>query len=133
MKTVYDEYVSNEDLIADHEGLFGWTELTPAPSFEVQQGDIMAVDWHDADLILCNSTCFTIDMMEQIHERALRCKKGTWMITLSNRLPHTDRLTAKAEETSEQAWVIVLGIKLNMSWGEATVNIHRKRMHPISE
>ena len=98
--------------------VFGWLP-SEAPKFECVQGDIFAFDWSDADLLFVNSTCFTQEMMVQINEKAITCKKGTWFITLSKRLPFAEKCSSTDNEKTKPDlhWEFVLGIKLKMSWG----------------
>lgn len=88
MKGMYDEYIASVPS-NEYEHTFGYP-LARAPSFEVVLGDIFGHDWHDADLLFVNSTCFTNLMMDQIYMKSARCKKGSWFITLSKRLPYAD-------------------------------------------
>ena len=83
-------------------------------------------------MVFCNSTCFTNEMMERIYQTALKCKKGTWFVTMSKRLPHAERYDPINFPEEECLWEFIMPIKLLMSWGKATVNLHRKRVHPIS-
>ena len=56
------------------------------------------IEWADsADMIFANSTCFDPAMMEQIYTLSLRCKKGTWMITSSKQLPHSEKINKGAK------------------------------------
>ena len=89
-------------------------------------GDIFSYDWADADFIFCNSTCFTNEMMERIYEQSLKAKKGTWFATMSKKLPHVEFYgIAPNNQKKGQAvhWEFILAVKLNMSWGPATVNL----------
>lgn len=88
------------------------------------QNDILVFDWSDADFVLANSTCFTIDLMTKISEKASLMKKGSWMITFSKKIANADPLQIKDEEKRD--WECVLSIKKFMSWGAATVNVQRK-------
>ena len=76
--------------------------MTGAPRFEVVLGDIYEHDWSDADMIFCNSTCFSAEMMERIYEKTLGCKKGTWFVTMSKRLPHAEKLSADGNSENDQ-------------------------------
>jgi len=93
--------------------------------FKVYQGDMFeVVDWSDADLVLANSTCFDNDLMIKIAAKCSHLKKGSWAFTLTKRLP-----TSEPDFFSNpalQQWECVLSIKRDMSWGLATVHIHRK-------
>ena len=95
--------------------------MASAPRFEVVLGDIYEHEWTDADMIFCNSTCFSAEMMERIYEKTLACKKGTWFLTMSKRLPHAEKLEDSNQDSLH--WEFVLAIKLEMSWGKATVNL----------
>ena len=91
------------------------------PKFEVYHGDILEendLDWSNADLVLANSTCFDQDLMLKIAEKCSLLKKGTWLFTLTKKLP-----TAESEDPE---WECVMSIKREMSWGQATVHIQRK-------
>ena len=90
MKAAYENYLHSADS-TEYEQSFGWP-LASAPTFEVILGDIFALDWIDADFIFCNSTCFDSNMMQKLHDMACKCKKGTWFITLSNKLPHAQKV-----------------------------------------
>ncbi len=92
------------------------------PQFEVYKGDLLEFDWWtNADLVLANSTCFDMKFMTLIAGKASLMKKGSWMITLTKKLPTADPVYAKDVESRE--WECVLTIKMLMSWGYATVNI----------
>ena len=62
---------------------------------------------------------------------ALKCKKGSWFITMSKRLPHAEKYNPLDTSKGELHWEVILAIKLKMSWGQATVNLQRKRTHPV--
>ena len=89
------------------------------------------VPWSDSDMVFANSTCFGGDMMEQIYQKSLKCKKGTWFVTMSKRLPHAEKVGQGETPSNNLHWEFILAIKLQMSWGKATVNLQRKRTHPV--
>lgn len=113
----------------EYEGIFGWPAVS-APRFEVVLGDIFEIEWHDVDMLFCNSTCFSATMMQTIYERTLKCKKGTWFVTMSKRLPHTEKVENGKPLSPDTQWEFIIAIKLMMSWGKATVNVQRKVTHP---
>ena len=82
-------------------------------------------------MIFANSTCFSAPMMEQIYQTALKCKKGTWFVTMSKRLPHAEKVEEGTAPSADLHWEFILAIKLQMSWGKATINLQRKRTHPV--
>ena len=61
------------------------------------------IDWTDADMIFANSTCFDQAMMENIYEQSLRCKKGTWMITTTNKLPYAEKVLSTNQNLNQGA------------------------------
>lgn len=89
------------------------------------QGDLLNYDWwSETDIVLANSTCFEFNLMLKIAEKASLMKIGSWMITLTKKLPTADPMHQRNEELRD--WECVLSIKMVMSWGYATVNIQRK-------
>ena len=52
-------------------------------------------------MIFANSTCFTDKMMDKIYKQSLKCKQGTWFLTMSKRLPKAERI--KPGENSQTA------------------------------
>ena len=86
MKAAYDRYIAEVDS-DEYLELFGWPK-EHAASFEVVNGDMFQIDWSGADFVFANSTCFPQEMMEQIYQSSLKCKKGTWFVTMSRILPH---------------------------------------------
>jgi len=49
---------------------------------------------------------------------------------MSKRLPHAEKINEN-ETRNDLHWEFILAIKLQMSWGKATVNLQRKRTHPV--
>lgn len=77
-----------------------------------------------ADIVLANSTCFDIELMQKISDLATQMKKGSWILTLTKKLPASDPNIVRDDNKRE--WECVLSVKREMSWGLATVNAHRK-------
>jgi hypothetical protein len=106
------------------------------PQYEVHLGDMLELDWSDADLVLANSTCFDQDLLNKIAQKCSLLKKGSWMFTLTKKLPSAeeDLVLEENGDTSslsnslvnENEWECVMSIKREMSWGLATVHIQRK-------
>ena len=121
LKGVYDAYLAETEP-ASYEQTFGWP-VASAPRFEAVQGDIFEHDWSDSDMIFCNSTCFFPEMMERIYLKTLSCRKGTWFISMSKKLPHAAKVDPKRPVDESLQWELILAIKLEMSWGKATVHV----------
>ena len=71
---------------------------------EVYQGDMLAHDWFDADIIYLSALCFGKELIERIAELFGRLKRGTRIISLKE-LPERPYLNLYA------------AIKIRMSWG----------------
>ena len=59
--------------------------------------------------------------MQKIADKAYLMKAGSWVVTLTKRLPSAD-----VKDETKREWECVYSIKKTMSWGVATVNIHHK-------
>ena len=84
---------------------------------EFLQGDFLKHSWEDTSIIFVNSTCFSINLMNNIANKANKeCKSGTIIITF------TKRLTALSVD-----WELKDGFRRIMTWGIATIYIHRRK------
>jgi hypothetical protein len=82
-----------------------------------KNSDFLEVPWTDASLILFNSTCYSIDLMVNIGKKATKeCQSGTILISFTKRIPF---LTTD--------WELRDGFRRIMSWGVATIYIHKKK------
>ena len=112
--------------------MFGWPK-SQAPAFEAVQGDIFKIKWQDADMIFINSTCFNQEMMEQIYQQSLSCKRGTWVVTNTMPLPHAEKVPEGGDPPEHLHWQkIYKTSQLQMSWGKATLNLFYKITEPVS-
>ena len=84
---------------------------------EFLQGDFLKHSCEDTSIIFANSTCFSINLMNNIANKANKeCKSGTIIITF------TKRLTALSVD-----WELKDGFRRIMTWGIATIYIHRRK------
>lgn len=74
------------------------------------------INWSDASMIFANSTCFSSDMMRQLGNSPVA--PGTIALTLTKSL-------------SSVMWDTLTSFRKQMSWGEATVFIQRRRSEPL--
>jgi len=72
--------------------------------------------WDDGDVIFANSTCFDDELMEGMSREAGKLKPGAFFITF------TKGLSSEKFEVLERK-------RYKMSWGPATVFIHRRLNH----
>jgi len=79
----------------------------------VYEGSFLDYDWSDGDLVFANSTCFDDFLMGSLSDMAGRLKAGAIVVTF------TKCMTNAAFELLERK-------RYRMSWGPATVFIHRK-------
>lgn len=82
----------------------------------VHQGSFLEYDWSDGDVVFANSTCFDDDLMSDMSKRAENLRPGAIFITF------TKGLTSSKFEVLERK-------RYRMSWGPATVYIHRRLNH----
>ena len=69
--------------------------------------------------------------MQQIYQKSLAAKKGTWFLTTSRTLASGDSVDADSPApVDDPHWEFVLSLMLPMSWGPATLYLQRKRTHP---
>jgi hypothetical protein len=85
------------------------------PSLEVLNADFLEQDWSESSLVFANSTCFSTDLMKKLSKKADELKKGTFFVTFTKKLP----------ELSDN-WEVCDGFRRLMSWGIATIYVHRK-------
>lgn len=79
----------------------------------VYEGSLLDFDWSDGDVVFANSTCFSEELMQQLSVRAENLQPGAIVVTF------TKGLTSTAFELLERK-------RYRMSWGPATVFIHRR-------
>lgn len=83
---------------------------------EFVEGDVLTVDWADADVVLAASTCFGEELMKGIEEKARRTlKRGSILITFTKQL-------------SSPSFELLLTLsRVKANWGgSVTIFIHRK-------
>lgn len=76
-------------------------------------GDAVFVDWHDADVVFMNASCFGHDLMTQLSEHASKMKSGSFIITTTVPL-------------FLMAFELVELISLRENWGNATAFVYKK-------
>ena len=112
VKQNYDKTIENK--FVNYKQLFSFE--TPN-QIEFLQGDFLKHSWEDTSIIFANSTCFTETMMKNIANKANKeCKTGTIIITF------TKRLTSLSID-----WELRDGFRRLMTWGIATIYIHRRK------
>ena len=79
--------------------------------------DFLKQKWVEPSIILANSTCFTIELMNEIGKKANKeCPSGTILITFTKRVPNLN-----------SDWELRDGFRRNMSWGIATIYVQRRK------
>ena len=87
------------------------------PHIEFICGNFINFDLSQASFIFCNSTCFSNELLLNISRKVSKeVPVGCIVITLTKKLPFLN--------TNE--WDIKKGFKRLMSWGLATIFVHRK-------
>jgi hypothetical protein len=100
-------------LFKDNQDVLSLLKYKPEISFI--NGDFLQLDWSDASLLFANSTCFSPDLMESLAIKAEEIKVGTFFITFTKKLPNLS-----------DNWIVYDSFRRLMSWGIATVYIHKK-------
>lgn len=111
VKEVYDQKF--ESLLKNYTDYF--EDYKKIPEFEVVNGDFLIYDWSDAAFVFANSTCFTPELMEALANKAEQLKPGTFFVTFTKKLPGLS-----------ENWELRQGFRRLMSWGIATIYIHKK-------
>jgi len=79
----------------------------------VVHGDMLQVDWSDADLIYTSSICFPQELIDGMYEKAKLLKKGAKIITLKNFPPNEE-------------FAIKFNLRVKMTWGRTGVYVLEK-------
>ena len=74
----------------------------------------MELDWSDADMVFANSTVFSNSLMAAVEEQSRGMAVGSFVVTTTRPLP------------KGPCFEVVAVYVAPMSWGKATVYVHRK-------
>lgn len=112
IKQVYDE--TFEKVLNDNKEFVH--NVKSKIDLEIINGDFLQYDWSDASFLFANSTCFSPELMNSLTEKAeVELKVGSIFVTFTKKLPNLS-----------EKWEIRDGFRRVMSWGIATVYVHRK-------
>ena len=89
-------------------------EHSQTTMFEFIHGDALVIDWHDADVVFINSTCFSDELLGELSVLCEGLHEGAVVITATKKLP-SQKFQLCYKDTMEEAW------------GAATVFIHRRQ------
>ena len=84
----------------------------------VYKGSLLEYNWSDGDVVFANSTCFDDNLMNDMSKMAQQLKPGAIVVTFTRGLTGIEGNFEVLEKKREK-----------MSWGPATVFIHR-RLNP---
>jgi hypothetical protein len=84
-------------------------------NIELICGDFLSMDWSDASFLFANSTCFSADLMQSLSKKTEELPIGAIFVTFTKKLPMLS-----------ENWEVINGFRRLMSWGIATVYVHRK-------
>lgn len=111
VKSIYEQKF--ESLLKNYPEYF--EDYKKIPDFEIVNDDFLSFDWSDAAFVFANSTCFTHELMEELAKKAEELKPGTFFVTFTKKLPGLS-----------ENWELRAGFRRLMSWGIATIYIHKK-------
>ena len=83
------------------------------PEFDVKHGNMLEIDWSDADILFSSSICFPNELIEGILEKCHLLKKGARFITLKS-FPQNNIFEVK------------YSIRVKMTWGKTGVYVLEK-------
>ncbi len=87
------------------------------PYIEFNCGNFLKMDLTESSFIFCNSTCFSSELFLQISQKVSKeAPTGCIVVTFTKKLPFLN----------SNEWDIKKGFKKLMSWGIATVFVHRR-------
>ncbi|CAD8177971.1 unnamed protein product [Paramecium pentaurelia] len=86
------------------------------PKIEFINGDVRELDWTDGTFLFASTTCFDPDLMKQLSKKAADLKEGSYFITVTKTLE------------PQSSWDLIKSIKVQLSWGLATIHIQQKKM-----
>lgn len=95
--------------------LKAYKKMFPKSDKEIvlHRSDFNLVDWSDGDVVFANSTCFSDKLMDCIGRLGGKLKQGAILITLT-------------KPVESPYFQITASRQYKMSWGSATVYIHRR-------
>ncbi len=82
-------------------------------NFRFEHDSFLQFDWSAADIVFANSTCFEDELMTELAERATKLRPGAYFISLTKRL-------------MSPQFKLISSTQYTMSWGIATVHVHRR-------
>jgi hypothetical protein len=113
IKNLYD--LKYQEINKINSELLPLRKTSNTPILELYNSDFLLHNWENASFIFANSTCFSPELMNAIAKKADEVKVGTIIVTFTKRLPNLS-----------DAWEVKDGFRRLMSWGIATIYIHRK-------
>ena len=112
VKQTYDDTIAEK--FSNYKDLFSFEKPNQV---EFLHGNFLEHSWEDTSIIFANSTCFSENLMNNIANKANKeCKSGTIIITFTKRL-----------KTLNSDWELRDGFQRIMTWGIATIYIHRSK------
>jgi hypothetical protein len=87
----------------------------PEVEFENKSFTETIDNWSDANIVVCNTTCFEEDAMTELEECLTGLAKNTFLIILSKKI-----------DEKQMNWELLKTEKHEMSWGVSTFHIYRK-------
>jgi hypothetical protein len=104
-----DKYISSKPEL--------FPEFKKKNEIEFINSDFLKQSWTDTSVMFANSTCFNVDLMKNIATKANKeCQSGTIIVTLTKKLNNLNT-----------NWEIHEGFRRLMTWGIATIYVHRKK------
>lgn len=110
IKEKYDQHINK--IISEQNDIF---RKVSNPLLDVINGDFLEHSWTESSFVFANSTCFSSELMNKLSKKSDELRIGTFFVTFTKKLPGLG-----------EKWEVKEGFKRIMSWGIATVYVHRK-------
>lgn len=114
---INNEILKDNSIFKDHIVKDGENTSYIIPEFQFILGDFLDHNWNQYDVIFCNCTSFSDNLMNSISKKSFEMKPGSILITVTKRIPDAKKLR----------WRLFDGFRRMMNWGSANIYIHQVR------
>jgi hypothetical protein len=115
-KWLFNNHIRNNS-ISDLNGDYNSRLQFIMPEVNYIKGSFFENDWSDANMVYVCSTCFSKDIVDEIFEKSIFLKKGSFFVNTDQEMP----------EHLKEHFESITPFQRLMSWGVATIYIHRKK------
>ncbi len=114
-KKRYDDSFAN--IFSENQELFPNHVVKNSPNIIYLKNNFFEVEWTEASVVYCNSTCFDDETTLMVYKKAMEIPSGCFLIIICNHMQ--DELIS--------FWDYVEPFSRLMSWGTSEILIYRKK------